>query len=113
MDGTVFHKTGNITGGQGEQDSAHAKRWEEKEVDDLRRKKEDYTAKLIEISKEKRKVYQDDHIQSEIQSAESRLGHLNEEFATITQKIESCNTEMQHLKDQNKKANFEIEDVIY
>ena len=70
-----------------------------------------YIVKCNEILKEKRKVYQDDHIQSEIQGAETRLSHLQEDFSAILQKIESCDTELLHLADQIKKSNYELDNV--
>ncbi len=111
LDGTIFHKTGNITGGQSQEDSSLSRRWEEKEVDELKKKREELTTKLNEILKDKRKVYQDDHIQSEIQGSETRLIHLQEDFSTISQKIESCDTELLHLADQIKKSNYELDNV--
>lgn len=65
LDGTVFHKAGLITGGQsgrgggggeGGGEGGGARRWEEKEMSDLRKARENLIAELKDIEQTRRGV---------------------------------------------------------
>jgi structural maintenance of chromosome 1 len=75
LDGTVIHKTGMITGGQS--NSSSNQRWEEKEVDTLKRNRDQWHVELQEISNQLRKV-NEDQLKYEITGLQMRLDSISE-----------------------------------
>ncbi|KAJ3360122.1 Structural maintenance of chromosomes protein 1 [Kappamyces sp. JEL0680] len=102
LDGTVLHKTGMITGGHSDNTSGHAQRWEEKEVEDLTKRRDALTAQLDDIIKRQRRASQDEHLLSEITGLEARLTALRDDLSAATQKIESVDTELEHIQTEGK-----------
>jgi structural maintenance of chromosome 1 len=107
IDGTVFHKTGMITGGQSETD--HSKKWEQKEVEDLQARREEILHELAEISKKKRKVGHDDQLVSEIVGNENRVARFEEELLITCQKIESIEKEIAFNREKIEACEGEVE----
>lgn len=114
LDGTILHKTGMLTGGQGET-SNHSQRWEEKEVGDLKRQRDALNLQLDDISKRKRKASHDEELVGEVVGCESRAARLKDDLSAIVQKIMSCDTELEHivnesegLKDDCRKASMVV-----
>ncbi|KAH6569235.1 hypothetical protein BSLG_001287 [Batrachochytrium salamandrivorans] len=97
LDGAVIHKTGMITGGRSV-NSDNGKRWEEKEIQDLRRSHEELTLRLSTIQKERRKASHDDHIKSDIISLEMRQANLTDELSAVTLRLSSIATEMSNVR---------------
>lgn len=106
IDGTVFHKTGNITGGQ--IDGGHARKWEQKEVEDLTKLRESLLAEVSDVIKQKRKVSQDDHLVSEITGNENRISRLEDELAETIAKIKGCEQELEFNREQLGQAQDEV-----
>ncbi|KAL5036733.1 Structural maintenance of chromosomes protein 1 [Batrachochytrium dendrobatidis] len=96
LEGTVIHKTGMITGGWSV-NSDNGKRWEEKEIQDLKRSHDELTAQLIKIQKEKRKASHDDHIKSDILSLESRQTGLADELSAVNLRLATISTELENV----------------
>ena len=111
LEGTVLHKTGMITGGQGE-GSNHSQRWEEKEVDDLKKQKDALDDQLDDIARRKRKAGQDEHLIAEVLSLETKLNTLKEDLNFVVQKIVSCDTELAHIQEESQEVQADYEKVI-
>jgi structural maintenance of chromosome 1 len=107
MDGTVFHKTGMITGGQADTDNS--KKWQQKEVEDLQARREQLLQELADISKKKRKVGHDDLLVSEIVGNENRVTRLEEELLVTCQKIESVEKEIEFSREKIESCQGEVE----
>ena len=85
IDGTVFHKTGMITGGQGNQGKGGSRRWDEKDVEsntiyqlndfniDLKKVRDGLLAQLAEISKTRKRAVNEDQLKSEMTTADATL----------------------------------------
>ena len=93
LDGTVFHKTGMIIGGQAVD---HSKRWEQREIKgspsrlELNPAREKLVTDITEISKMNRKVMHDDQLVSKIVGNENRVKLFKEELSkTCTSKKSS------------------------
>lgn len=72
FDGTLFQKSGIISGGSNDL-RQKAKRWDEKHLDQLRRKKADYSEQLKEQYKIRRKEPELVDLRSHVKGLESRL----------------------------------------
>ncbi|KAI8902195.1 RecF/RecN/SMC [Globomyces pollinis-pini] len=108
LDGTVFHKTGMITGGQGDIESTHSKRWEQKELDELKKRRDAFSEQLQEIAKKKRRAAHDEQLQSETAALESGLSRMQEDLSATVQKIQSFDTEIVYLESQLKKLQADL-----
>ena len=97
LDGTVIHKTGMITGGESESADG-GRRWEEKEVQELKNSQERLTLRLDEINKVRRKAAHDDHIRSDIAGCHSRLMSMKDELAQMDMRLKSLATERANVK---------------
>ena len=72
LDGTLFQKSGVISGGASDL-KAKARRWDEKQLNQLKTKKEKLTDELKEQMKQKRKESELNTIRSQIKGLETRL----------------------------------------
>ncbi|KAF9316118.1 Structural maintenance of chromosomes protein 1 [Podila horticola] len=100
LDGTVFHKSGLITGGQSGLGSA-VRRWDEKVVDDLKRRRDTMLAQLNELSKTKKRGEHGETLKSELAGIESKLAFAREDLSAtkrnigeIREQIQLINTEL-------------------
>lgn len=85
FDGTLFQKSGLISGGSSEL-KQKAKRWDEKHLDLLRRKKEDLSEKLKEQLKIRRKEPELADLRSNIKGLEYRLKYSKQNKDLAEQK---------------------------
>lgn len=115
IDGTVFHKAGLITGGQGSNTARH---WDEKDIEGkrklivgLKRKREELQTRLLDISKSKRQAVQDEQIVGEISQLEAKITQLQEEISIVNQKIESCDIEIAHYNGKIENTEAELLEV--
>ncbi|KAI8911697.1 RecF/RecN/SMC [Gorgonomyces haynaldii] len=107
LDGGVIHKTGMITGGVNESMNG-AKRWEEKEIENLQQDKQKLQAVLSDLARQKRRSGMDDQLLGELTSYESKMAQLQDEMLEITQRLESIATELTHLETAIEKQLFDI-----
>ncbi|KAM7440579.1 Structural maintenance of chromosomes protein 1B [Porites harrisoni] len=96
LDGTLFQKSGIIKGGVSDL-KAKARRWDEKQVDALKRKRDSYLAELKELSKHRRKEPQLQNLKSQIDGLRNRLRYSHKDKET---------TEKQSLTAISKDLDF-------
>ncbi|RKP38630.1 cohesin complex subunit psm1 [Dimargaris cristalligena] len=100
LDGTVIHKTGMITGGAQDQNaSQNQQRWEEKELDNLKRAKDSLVNQLNDLAREKRKLHSAEQLQSRISGLTTRLQFAREERNTAARKLEGVERELEHVNN--------------
>nr|KAJ3408666.1 Structural maintenance of chromosomes protein 1 [Polyrhizophydium stewartii] len=99
LDGAVIHKTGMMTGGVAGEGADEGRRWEEREVQELRRAHEELVARISEIQKERRKASHDDHVRSEMATLEARTLGFQDELEACEMRLGSLATEMQAVGD--------------
>ncbi|KAJ3262920.1 Structural maintenance of chromosomes protein 1, partial [Chytriomyces hyalinus] len=100
LDGTVLHKTGLMTGGQSSSSSKDSRRWEEKEIEALRKAREVLMNDIAEIAKARRKLANDDQLRSEISAAESKLNVALDFANTNKRKHASVQKELDNLRSE-------------
>ncbi|KAF9905566.1 Structural maintenance of chromosomes protein 1 [Lobosporangium transversale] len=93
LDGTVFHKSGLITGGQSGISSG-ARRWEERVVEDLKRRRDTMLAQLNELSRTKKKGVPEEELRSELAGIESKLSFAREDLSATKRKINGIREEI-------------------
>lgn len=96
LDGTLFQKSGIIKGGVSDL-KAKARRWDEKQVDALKRKRDSFLAELKELSKHRRKEPQLQNLKSQIDGLRNRLRYSHKDKET---------TEKQSLTAISKDLDF-------
>jgi structural maintenance of chromosome 1 len=97
LDGTVFHKSGLITGGQNGIGSG-ARRWEEKAVDELKKRRDAMLAQLNELSKTKKRGMAEETLRSELAGIDSKLSFAREERNTTTRKLNGVREEIKLIE---------------
>ncbi|MCI4380324.1 hypothetical protein PGIGA_G00238670 [Pangasianodon gigas] len=109
LDGTLFSKSGVISGG-----SVHlrykARRWEEKDMNGLKERKERLSAELRELIKLKRKEAELHQITAQAQGIQTRLKYSNSELESICKKsIPACQAEISRLESELSNLKSQIE----
>ncbi|CAB1322747.1 unnamed protein product [Coregonus sp. 'balchen'] len=122
LDGTMFSKSGVISGGSSHLRSK-ARRWDEKDMTKLKELKEQLTAELRGLVKLKRKESELKQIQSQAQGVQTRMKYSLTELDTLRKKsIPNCHAEMSRLEAElanvesqleMQKENMEMEDVVF
>ncbi|KAJ3192396.1 Structural maintenance of chromosomes protein 1 [Irineochytrium annulatum] len=125
LDGTVLHKTGLMTGGSTNASARDARRWEEKEIENLKRVRQTLLDDLNEIAKAKRKLATDDQMRSEIQTLEKKKNtefedlnatkrkaiSLQKELADVNKTITSLNKDLKSMSTQLESKEFDAEEL--
>ncbi len=108
FDGTLFQKSGLISGGSSEL-KQKAKRWDEKHLDQLRKRKDDHTEQLKEQLKIRRKEPELVDLRSNIKGLEYRLKYSKQNKDIAEQKtISNLDKEMKTLIDESKKHDVSV-----
>ena len=135
LDGSIIHKGGNMTGGQlGKGD---ARRWEDTEVENLRKLKDRLLAELNALPETRRGASEEEVLQGELTGLEQKLAyakdeakshernlaskqkelsHVRQELTAARPKYEEKSRELQHLQDNLKDLKYaisEIEDNVF
>lgn len=111
FDGTLFQKSGLISGGSSEL-KQKAKRWDEKHFDLLRKKKEDLSEQLREQIKVRRKEPDLIDLRSNIKALEYRLKYSKQNKDQAEQKqISILEKELEQLKKENQTFEPRIKDI--
>jgi structural maintenance of chromosome 1 len=97
LDGTVFHKSGLITGGQGGVGS-NTKRWEERVVDELKKRRDVLLAQLNELSKTKKRGVPEESLRSELAGIESKLAFSREDLSATKRKLNGVREELRLIE---------------
>lgn len=96
LDGTLIHKSGMITGGHSE--SSNARRWEERELEVLQRRRTELVDEISEMQRLKRKMSQDEALVSQLSELEAKHNEIRDDIDANTQKIASIELELQHME---------------
>lgn len=99
LDGTVIHKGGLMTGGRGPGDK-NGRRWDEIEVENLRKLKDKLMAELAGLPKSHRSVTQEETLRGELTGLEQRLTYLRQESQSLDRNLESKRSELGHTQQQ-------------
>lgn len=98
LDGSIIHKGGNMTGGQGgKQDS---RRWEDAEVENLRKLKDKLVVDLSSLPEPRRGASEEETLQGELTGLEQKLVYAKEEAKALERNQGSKRKELAHAKEQ-------------
>lgn len=122
VDGILLTKSGTMTGGTSGGMEARSKQWDDKKIEGLNKKKEQYESELEELGsirdmhlKESEASGKISGLEKKIQyaeiekrSIEDKLSNLSQEKKTIKERIEHISPELQKLNDDVNKKNADI-----
>ncbi|TKY52741.1 Structural maintenance of chromosomes protein 1 [Spatholobus suberectus] len=122
VDGILLTKSGTMTGGTSGGMEARSKQWDDKKIEGLNKKKEQYESELEELGsirdmhlKESEASGKISGLEKKIQyaeiekrSIEDKLSNLSQEKETIKRRIEQISPELQKLNDDINKKNADI-----
>ncbi|KAF9116235.1 Structural maintenance of chromosomes protein 1 [Mortierella sp. AM989] len=97
LDGTIFHKSGLITGGQSGIGSG-ARRWEERVVDDLKKRRDAMLVQLNELSKTKKRGMPEEALKSELAGIETKLSFLRDDLNATKRKLNGIQEEIKLIE---------------
>lgn len=102
LDGSIIHRSGNMTGGQGgKQDT---RRWEDAEVENLRKLKDKLLADLSSLPEPRRGASEEEQLQGELTGLEQRLLYAKEEAKALERNQSSKQKELAHAQEQVEAA---------
>ncbi|KAI9842394.1 MAG: Structural maintenance of chromosomes protein 1 [Thelocarpon superellum] len=101
LDGTIIHRGGLMTGGRGP-GQQHARRWEDAEVENLRKMKDKLMADLAALPKSHRRGTAEETIQGELAGLEQRLSYATDELKALERNLASKDKELQFHRRQLK-----------
>lgn len=99
LDGMKIHKGGLMTGGRGPNEKP--RRWDDAEVENLRRLAEKYRSEIAALDSSKSLRHgreEEEKLQGELAALEQRLVYVREEVKALTRNIESKQKEHIHKK---------------
>ncbi|KAI8886812.1 hypothetical protein K501DRAFT_243409 [Backusella circina FSU 941] len=98
LDGMVIHTSGLITGGQ--ESTQSTQRWEENEVQELMRTRDQLLLDLNELNKSKRMGSAEESAKNDCSGLQSQLNVYNEELMSLTRKIEGLQGSLQDIRNK-------------
>lgn len=99
LDGTVIHKGGLMTGGRGP-NNQQSRRWEETNVANLYKIKDNLIHELESMPKTHRKGLEEENLQGQLTGLEQKLSFARDELAALERNINSKKTEIEHVDHQ-------------
>ena len=103
LDGSIIHKGGNMTGGQG--GKGDARRWEDVEVENLRKLKDKLVAELAALPESRRGASEEEVLQGELIGLEQKLSYAKEEQKAIGRNLTSKGKELAHAQEELASVN--------
>ena len=98
LDGSIIHKGGNMTGGQGsKQDS---RRFDDAEVDNLRKLQERLVSELSSLPDPRRGAQEEETLQGDLTGLEQRLAYLQDEVKAFERNQGSKQKEMSNANKE-------------
>lgn len=104
LDGTVIHKGGLMTGGFGANDQRNARKWEDTEVENLRRLKDKFLADIAALPKGHRRQAEEETLQGDLAGLESRRTYAEDELKVLDANIDSKRRELNFARGQLAEA---------
>ncbi|PFX28551.1 Structural maintenance of chromosomes protein 1A [Stylophora pistillata] len=110
LDGTLFQKSGVISGGVSDL-KAKARRWDEKQVEGMKKKRDNYLTELKDLSKHRRKEPELQNLRSQIDGLEHRLKYSTKDKETtekqtlgeISKELKIIKKELDSLEPKREK----------
>ncbi|XP_043483161.1 structural maintenance of chromosomes protein 1A [Leptopilina heterotoma] len=110
LDGTFYQKAGIISGGSLDL-AKKAKRWDEKQMAQLKSQKERLTEELREMLKKSRKESELNTVESQIRGLETRLKYNKSDLVATKKQISELETELNKLQGEMDKFGPKITEI--
>ena len=111
LDGTIIHKAGLMTGGKGP-GQQNARRWEDAEVEGLRKLKDKLMGELAALPKGSRRGAAEETLQGELTGLEQRLTYAREEMKALERNLASKKKELDFAKKQLKELKPKYDEKV-
>jgi len=98
LDGSIIHKGGNMTGGQGAK--SDSRRWEDTEVENLRKLQDKLVSELATLPEIRRGASEEEVLQGELTGLEQKLTYLKEEAKAYERNQSSKEKEAAHVRSE-------------
>jgi len=102
LEGFVIHKAGLLTGGRGPENKSGKRRFEEHDVDNLRKTAERFREEIDKLPRTDRRGGAEESLQNELAVLEQRLSFGRNEVSAFDQNLASKKKELDHVKRQLK-----------
>ncbi|KAF8342909.1 cohesin complex subunit psm1 [Cantharellus anzutake] len=109
LDGTIIHKSGLITGGKSTHGSG--KKWEENEIQGVRRAQETYLSQLRELQKAKPRGQVEENLTRELSRLESTLAIARDDHNANKTRLTGLQSELRHIEKELASSNPEHEAI--
>ena len=96
LDGSIIHKGGNMTGGQG--GKQETRRWEDSEVENLRKLQEKLVSELAALPESRRGASEEEVLQGELAGLEQKLTYLRDEAKALDRNQAGKQKELAHAR---------------
>lgn len=110
LDGSVIHKSGLMTGGQGVPGST--KKWEDREVAALKSDRDRLLSSLSEISKSLKQAGPGDQIQERITELEARAQFLTGELEALQRRLDDNREEHEHVMSELQDCQESLDKLV-
>lgn len=100
LEGFVIHKAGLMTGGRGPENRGSKRKFEDTNVDELKRVAQVYRDEMEALPKVSRKGAAEEALQSDLAALEQRRAYLKSELAAFEQNLASKKKELSHEQRQ-------------
>ncbi|KAK0449845.1 condensin complex subunit SMC1 [Desarmillaria tabescens] len=109
LEGTIIHKSGLITGGR----STHGggKKWDEKDVQGLKRQRDSLLGTLRDLSKQKPRGKNDDNLFAEVSRLESAITISKDDLTACKLRLTGIKDELRHIDKELKNNTPELKKV--
>ena len=98
LDGSIIHKGGNMTGGQGNRQDS--RRWEDTEVGNLKTLQEKLVAELAALPESRRGASEEELLQGELAGLGQKLTYLEDESKAHDRNLTSKQKELAHAREE-------------
>ncbi|KAJ1329200.1 structural maintenance of chromosome 1 [Microdochium nivale] len=102
LEGFVIHKAGLLTGGRGPENKGGKRRFEEHDVDNLRKTAEKFRDEIEKLPRTDRRGGVEESLQNELAVLEQRLSFARNEVSAFDLNLASKKKELDHVKRQLK-----------
>ena len=107
--GTIFHKSGNMSGGFSEKDSRRVKRWDDREVASAQQKAQTLRSKLQSLERNERREGESQETRRNIASKKNQLQFLIQEMKFTEEKLDEKERELASVEAELKSKRAEAQ----
>ncbi|XP_022758412.1 structural maintenance of chromosomes protein 1-like isoform X2 [Durio zibethinus] len=112
VDGILLTKSGTMTGGTSGGMEARSNKWDDKKIEGLKRKKEQFESELEELGSIREMQLKESETSGRISGLEKKIQYADIEKKSIEDKLKNLKQEKKNIKDRIECITPELKDVI-